>query len=151
MVLETRTASSANPIPASPAQKIADPDTAAWIHGWLEGFPTSISNQADAPTPKLEALGFTSYVSLVWMTDVSDLTAIGIPVVHAKMLLKDAKAHFPSPKSKSASPPHVPATFTRKPFLTWADRMVGTHNCTFETGASAIMAHGTVVLHRSAV
>ena len=89
MVVETRTASSAKPIPASPARKIADPDTSAWIHGWLEGSPPYISTQADALTPKLEALGFTSYDSLVWMTELSDLTAIGLPVVHAKMLLKD--------------------------------------------------------------
>jgi len=132
MVVETRNASSANPIPASPARKIADPETVAWIHGWLEGFPPCISKHADALTPKLELLGFTSYDSLAWMTEPSDLTGIGIPVIHARMMLKDAKAHFPSPQSKSnsASPPRVQQNSTRKPFLTWTDRMVGTHICT---------------------
>ena len=130
MVAETRNTPSVQPIPASPARKIADPETAAWIHGWLQGFPACISGQADTLTPKLEALGFTSYDSLMWMTDIADLTSIGVPVIHAKMMIKDAKAHFPSPKSKSASPPRVTPTPTRKPFLNWSDRMVGTHICT---------------------
>ena len=130
MVVETRATPSAQPIPASPARKIADPDTAAWIHGWLQGFPACISGQADTLTPKLELLGFTSYDSLVWMTDISDLTSIGMTVIHAKMLIKDARAHFPSPKTKSASPPPVTQQHTRKPFLNWTDRMVGTHICT---------------------
>ena len=84
MVAETRAASSATPIPASPARKKADPDTPAWIHGWLEGYPACIANQANVLTPKLEALGFTSYASLVWMTDIKDLTDISLPVIHAK-------------------------------------------------------------------
>ena len=130
MVVETRATPSVQPIPASPARKIADPDTAAWIHGWLQGFPACISGQADTLTPKLESLGFTSYDSLMWMTDITDLTSIGVPVIHAKMMIKDAKAHFPSPKSKSASPPPVTPKPTRKPFLNWSDRMVGTHICT---------------------
>ncbi len=71
-----------------------------------------------------------SYESLVWMREPSDLTAIGIPVIHAKMMIKDAKAHFPSPKSKSVSPARVQPNSTRKPFLTWTERMVGTHICT---------------------
>ena len=130
MVVETRTTPSAKPIPASPARKIADPDTTAWIRAWLQGVPACLSGQADPLTPKLEALGFTSYDSLVWMTDISDLTSIGMTVIHAKMLLKDANAHFSSPKSKSASPPPVKQNHTRKPFLNWTDRMVGTHICT---------------------
>jgi hypothetical protein len=126
MVVETRTTPSAQPIPASPARKVADPEKVAWIHGWLQGFPPCISDQADSLTTKLESLGFTSYDSLMWMTDPKDLTDIGVPVVHAKMLLKDAKAHYPSPKSKSASPPPVTQKLPRKPFLNWTERMVGT-------------------------
>ena len=94
MVVETRTTSSATPIPASPARKKADPETTAWIHGWLQGFPGCISQHADDLTPKLEALGFTSYASLAWMSDIRDLTAIGIPVIHARMMVQDAKAAF---------------------------------------------------------
>ncbi len=69
MVAETRTTSSANPVPASPARTTADPDpdTAAWLHSWLQGFPNCIPNQADALTPKLESLGFIAYASLAWM------------------------------------------------------------------------------------
>ena len=69
MVAETRTTSSANPVPASPARKTADPDTdtAAWLYRWLQGFPNCIPNQADALTPKLGSLGFIAYASLAWM------------------------------------------------------------------------------------
>jgi hypothetical protein len=76
----------------------------------------------------------------MWMTDPKDLTDIGVPVVHAKMLLKDAKAHFPSPKSKSASPPPVTQNLPRKPFLNWTERMVGTHICTKQELTRWLMA-----------
>ena len=64
------------------------------------------------------------------MRDICDLTAIGIPVIHARMMVQDAKAHFPSPKAKSVSPSAVTLHSVRKPFLTWTDRLVGTHICT---------------------
>lgn len=130
-MVATRVLTYGPPIPASPARLKADPTKLPFIHAWIKDFPDdSISNAADAITEKLKELSFTSHASLYHLDDsyLAVLESKGINPIHAKMLVRDAKALHETEPIVTASPPPVKSI---KPFPSWTERMTGTHICCY--------------------
>ena len=130
-MVATRVLTNGPPIPASPARLKADPTKLPFIHAWIKDFPDdSISNAADAITEQLKELSFTSHASLYHLDDsyLAVLESKGINPIHAKMLVRDAKALHETEPIVTASPPPVKSI---KPFPSWTERMTGTHICCY--------------------
>jgi len=95
MVTATRHLTYGPPITASPARLRADPTKSPFIKAWLKDFPVdSISSDADAINEKLKELSFDSLASLYHMDDsyLAVLESKGINSIHAKLLIRDARA-----------------------------------------------------------
>ena len=119
------------PITASPARLRADPAKLSYIRTWIKDFPDdSLSNDADAITEKLKELSFASFASLYHLDDsyLPVLESKGINPIHAKMLVRDARALHAPATDVTASPPPVKSI---KPFPPWTERTTGTHICCY--------------------
>ena len=129
--METRHMNYGPPITASPARLRADPAKLSYIRTWIKDFPDdSLSNDADAITEKLKELSFASFASLYHLDDsyLPALESKGINPIHAKMLVRDARAlHAPAPAVITSPPPAK----SIKPFPPWTKRMTGTHICCY--------------------
>ena len=130
-MVATRVLSYGLPIPASPARVRADPSKLSYIKAWLKDFPVaSISSDAAALTEKLNELSFDSFASLYHMDEsyLAVLESKGFNPIHAKMLVRDARALHETAPAVTVSPPHVKSI---KPFPPWTERMIGTHICCY--------------------
>ena len=121
------------PNTASPARLKADPNNVSFIHAWIKDFPVeSISSNADEITKKLTLMGFDSLASLYHMDDgyIAVLETKGFNPIHAKLIVRDARALHETAPVALAFPPHVKST-ALKPFPTWTEKMAGTHICCY--------------------
>ena len=123
------------PIPASPARLKANPAKSSYIHAWLGDFPSEgISNKAGEIATKLASIGYDSLSSLHEMESEeapAQLEALGILAIHAKMIIRDARAIH----HKELAPiplPAVPADPKEKSWPPWTERMTvnaNQHQC----------------------
>ena len=103
----------------------------SFILAWLKDFPVySISADADAITKKLHDMGFDSMASLYHMTDayVDVLESKGFNPIHARLIVRDARALHETATAMPDSPPAVKSK-APKPSPPWTERMTGTHIC----------------------
>ena len=118
-MVATRSLTFGPPIPASPARLRADPTKLAFIKAWIKDFPVeSISTDAGAITDKLKELSFDSFASLYHMDDsyIAVLESKGFNSIHAKLIVRDAKAlHETAPIVTTSFPP----VKSIKPFPPW--------------------------------
>ena len=130
-MVATRVLSYGLPVPSSPSRVRAYPSKLSYIKAWLKDFPVaSISSDADALTEKLNELSFDSFASLYHMDEsyLAVLESKGANHIHAKMLVRDARALHETAPVVTISPPHVKSI---KPFPPWTERMIGTHICCY--------------------
>ncbi len=83
-------------------------------------------------TKKLKEMGFDSLASLYHMNDdyASVLESKGFNLIHAKLIVRDARALHETAPAVNASPPPVIST-APKPFSPWTGRMTGTQICCY--------------------
>ena len=130
-MVATRVLTYGPPITASPARLRADPTRSSFIKAWIKDFPVeSISANADAITETLKEEGFDSFASLYHMDDSHHavLESKGLNPIHAKLIIRDARALHETAPAVAVSPPPVKSI---KPFPPWTERMIGTHICCY--------------------
>jgi len=125
------------PIDASPARLKANPKKSSYIQAWLGDFDSEgISGQADEITKKLATIGYDSFPSLLEMGSEgahAQLEALGILAIHAKMIIRDARAlHYQALAPIPIQSPAVHADPKEKSWPTWTERMITTsHQCSY--------------------
>ena len=114
------------PIAASPARLKANPKKSTYIHAWLGDFESEgISSKAGDITAKLASIGYDSLASLIEMRSEvapAQLEALGILAIHAKMIIRDARALH----HQALAPIPLLADPKEKSWPTWTERMNAT-------------------------